>query len=136
MRLIWKNIAFFHIGEFDEVLETFEFLSGMNDKDKSEVIRRYKDRLINACGDAAISRSNLVEFIIAGEKLKLGKLLSSAITLASKCKSKSLIEQSRYKEISKDTKNKINEKRVTLLEEYGSKCDVNLRIYKTTLLGV
>lgn len=122
-----KN-AFFHTGDFDKVLEAFEFLSGSNDKDKGGAIRKFEDRLINACEVAAISRSNLVEFIIAGEKMKLSKLSSSAITLASKCKSKSLKDQKRYKEISKNTRSKINEKRVTFLEDNGDKCDVNLRM--------
>lgn len=57
---------------------------------KSGAFRKYEDRLIKACDDKAISTDNLVEFIIAGEKLKLDKLLSSAITLASKCYSRSL----------------------------------------------
>lgn len=122
-----KN-AFFHTGDFDKVLEAFEFLSGSNDEDKGGAIRKFEDRLINACEVAAISRSNLVEFIIAGEKMKLSKLSSSAITLASKCKSKSLKDQKRYKEISKNTRSKINEKRVTFLEDNGDKCDVNLRM--------
>lgn len=82
-------MGFLYIGEFDKVLETFEFLIGTCDKE-SGVFRKYEDRLIKACDDKAISTDNLVEFIIAGEKLKLDKLLSSAITLASKCYSRSL----------------------------------------------
>lgn len=96
---------------------------------KNGVFRKYEDRLIKACDDKAISTDNLVEFIIAGEKLKLDKLLSSAITSASKCSSRSLKNQKRYKEITDVTKSKINEKRVTILEDYGSKYDVNLRMY-------
>lgn len=123
---------FFHIGEFDQVLETFDLLIGMSGK-KSGVFRKYEDRLIKACAEAgtciSIDLDNLVEIIIAGEKLKLDKLLSSAITLASKCSSRSLKNQKRYKEISDVTKSKINEKRVTILEDYGSKYDVNLRMY-------
>lgn len=123
-------LVFFHIGEFDKVLETFEFLIGMGDKE-SAVFRKYEDSFIKACADKAtcISTNNLVELIIAGEKLKLDKLLSSAITLASKCYSRSLKNHKRYKDISEDTKNKINEKRVTLLEDSGGKYDVNLRMY-------
>lgn len=102
----------------------------MDDKE-SRVLRKYEDRLIKACTDTAtsISANNLVEFIIAREKLKLDNLLSSAITLASKCSSKSIKNHIRYKEISEDTKNKINEKRVTFLEDYGSKSNANLRMY-------
>lgn len=98
---------------------------------ESGVFRKYEDRLIKACAEAGtcISIDNLVEIIIAGEKLKLDKLLSSAITLASKCSSRSLKNQKRFKEISDVTKSKINEKRVTILEDYGSKYDVNLRMY-------
>lgn len=100
---------------------------------KSGVFRKYEDRLIKACAETgtciSIDLDNLVEIIIAGEKLKLDKLLSSAITLASKCSSRSLKNQKRYKEISDVTKSKINEKRVTILEDYGSKYDVNLRMY-------
>lgn len=110
----------FYIGEFDKVLETFEFLRGMNDEDGSNVIRKYEDRLIIACENATISKSNLFEFIIAGEKMKLDKLMSSAITLASKCNSRSLKKHILYKDISENTKNKINEKRVTFLENNGS----------------
>lgn len=100
---------------------------------ESGVFRKYEDRLIKACAEASsckcISINNLVEIIIAGGKLKLDKLLSYAITLASTCSSRSLRNQKRYKEISNDTKSKINEKRVTILEDYGSKYDVNLRMY-------
>lgn len=118
----------FYIGEFDKVLETFEFLSCMNDEDGSDVMRKYEDRLIDACNRADILMKNLVDFIIAGEKLDLENLLSSAITLASKCSSSSLRIQKRYKEISEDTKNKINEKRVTFLEQKGGlHCDEYLR---------
>lgn len=70
--------------------------------------------------------NNLFDFIIAGEKLKLDKLVSSAVTLASKCKSKLLKQHMRYNEISEVTKNKITERRMTLLEEKGTKCDVFL----------
>lgn len=119
---------FFYTGEFDKVLETFEFLIGMCEKE-SGVFRKYEDRLIKACADTAISTDNLVEFIIAGGKLKLDKLLSSAITLASKFYSRSLKKHVRYNDISEDTKHKINEKRVPFLEEYGSKKNANLRLY-------
>lgn len=61
----------FYIGEFDKVLETFEFLSCMNDEDGSDVMRKYEDRLIDACNRADILMKNLVDFIIAGEKLDL-----------------------------------------------------------------
>lgn len=118
------------MGEFDQVLETFDLLIGMSGKE-SGVFRKYEDRLIKACAEAGtcISIDNLVEIIIAGEKLKLDKLLSSATTLASRCSSRSLKNQKRYKEISDITESKINEKRVTILEDYGSKYDVNLRMY-------
>lgn len=123
-------MGFFHMGEFDQVLETFDLLIGMSGKE-SGVFRKYEDRLIKACAEAGtcISIDNLVEIIIAGEKLKLDKLLSSATTLASRCSSRSLKNQKRYKEISDITKSKINEKRVTILEDYGSKYDENLRMY-------
>lgn len=123
-------MVFFHMGEFDQVLETFDLLIGMSGKE-SGVFRKYEDRLIKACAEAGtcISIDNLVEIIIAGGKLKLDKLLSSATTLASRCSSRSLKNQKRYKEISDITKSKINEKRVTILEDYGSKYDVNLRMY-------
>lgn len=79
------------MGEFDQVLETFDLLIGMSGKE-SGVFRKYEDRLIKACAEAGtcISIDNLVEIIIAGEKLKLDKLLSSATTLASRCSSRSL----------------------------------------------
>lgn len=120
-------MGFLYIGEFDKVLETFEFLIGSCDKE-SGVFRKYEDRLIKACDDKAISTDNLVEFIIAGEKLKLDKLLSSAITLASKCYSRSLKNHVRYNAISEDTKNKINEKRVPFLEDNGNNRNANLRM--------
>lgn len=43
----------------------------MDDKE-SGVLRKYEDRLIKACTDTAtsISANNLVEFIIAGEKIE------------------------------------------------------------------
>lgn len=131
--------VFFHIGEFDNVLETFDFFIGMSGRE-SGVFRKYEDRLIKACAEASsckcISINNLVEIIIAGEKLKLDKLLSYAITLASTCSSRSLRNQKRYKEISNDTQSKINEKRVTFVEDNGDK---NMEIYectKATSLGV
>lgn len=112
-------------GDFHNVLETFEFL--MNDEDEGKAMRKYEKRLTKACAEAAISTNNLVEFIIAGEKLDLEKLLSSAITLASQCKSKALKNHRRYQEISEDTQNQINEKRVTFLEEKGVQYDKHLK---------
>lgn len=116
---------FFHSGDFHSVLETFKFL--MNDDDEGRAMRKYEKRLTKACAEATISTNNLVEFIIAREKLDLKKLLSSAITLASQCKSKALKNHRRYQEISEDTQNEINEKRVTFLEEKGLHYDKHLK---------
>lgn len=66
--MIWKKKCFFYIGDFDKVLEVFEFFSGLNDKDKGEVIRKFEDCFINVCEVVVILRSNFVEFIIVGEK--------------------------------------------------------------------
>lgn len=110
----------FYIGEFDKVLETFEFLCGMNDEDGSNVTRKYEDRLIIACENATISKSNLFEFIIAGEKMKLDELMSSAITLAFKCNSRSLKKHILYKDISENTKNKITRKGLPFLKITGA----------------
>lgn len=76
-----------------------------------------------------IDKKNLVEIMIAGEKLKVDKLLSYAITLASTCFSRSLRNQKRYKKISNDTKSKINEKRVTFVEDKGDQKYGDLRMY-------
>lgn len=113
-------------GEFGKVLETFDFLSSMSDEDENDVMGEYEARLIGACERGNIRMNNLVDFIIAGETLKLDKLVSSAVTLASRCKSKLLKQHMRYNEISEVTKNKITERRMTLLEEKGTKCDVFL----------
>lgn len=99
----------------------------MNDDDEGRAMRKYEKRLTKACAEATISTNNLVEFIIAGEKLDLEKLLSSAVTLASQCKSKALKNHTRYQEISEDTQNEINEKRVTFLEEKGLHYDKHLK---------
>lgn len=98
----------------------------MSDEDENDVMGEYEARLIGACERGNIRMNNLFDFIIAGEKLKLDKLVSSAVTLASKCKSKLLKQHMRYNEISEFTKNKITERRMTLLEEKGTKCDVFL----------
>lgn len=126
--MIFVTLSFFTLGEFGKVLETFDFLSSMSDEDENDVMGEYEARLIGACERGNIRMNNLVDFIIAGEKLKLDKLVSSAVTLASKCKSKLLKQHMRYmyNEISEVTKNKITERRMTLLEEKGTKCDVFL----------
>lgn len=105
-------MSFFTLGEFGKVLETFDFLSSMSDEDENDVMGEYEARLIGAC-----ERGNI---------RMLDKLVSSAVTLASKCKSKLLKQHMRYNEISDVTKNKITERGMTLLEEKGTKCDVFL----------
>lgn len=124
--MIFVTLSFFTLGEFGKVLETFDFLSSMSNEDENDVMGEYEARLIGACERGNIRMNNLFDFIIAGEKLKLDKLVSSAVTLASKCKSKLLKQHMRYNEISEVTKNKITERRMTLLEEKGTKCDVFL----------
>lgn len=124
--MIFVTLSFFTLGEFGKVLETLDFLSSMSNEDENDVMGEYEARLIGACERGNMRMNNLFDFIIAGEKLKLDKLVSSAVTLASKCKSKLLKQHMRYNEISEVTKNKITERRMTLLEEKGTKCDVFL----------
>lgn len=47
----------------------------MNDDDEGRAMRKYEKRLTKACAEATISTNNLVEFIIAREKLDLKKTL-------------------------------------------------------------
>lgn len=85
----------------------------MSDEDENDVMGEYEARLIGACERGNMRMNNLFDFIIAGEKLKLDKLVLSAVTLAFKCKSKSLKQHMRYNEISEVTKTKITERRMT-----------------------
>lgn len=76
----------FYIGEFDKVLEIFDFFSCMNVEDESDVMRKYEDCFIDVCNRVDILMKNFVDFIIVGEKLDLENFLLFVIILVFKCK--------------------------------------------------
>lgn len=98
----------------------------MNEEHKNRLMKKYETRLINACKGEKISTTNLLDIIIAAEKLNLEKVCTSTIDLAMRCKFRSLKESKKYMKISHITKNKIDEQRILLLEKTGTCCNVYL----------
>lgn len=101
-------------------------LSGMNDEYKNGMMGKYETRLINACSSEKISTENLLDIIIAAERLKVDMVCTNAINLATRCKSRSLKESKKYKKISHVTRNEIDEKRIFWLEKHRTGRDVYL----------
>lgn len=113
---------FFYKGDFNTVLETLD-LHFDEDTYREEFMKTYANQLVMACREKKITRSNLVEFIIAGEKYNLKTLLSVAIDLASQCDITNCTE---YSNISNDAKVKISRARVRHLICKGLKHDIDL----------
>lgn len=86
-------------------------------------MKKYENQLVMACKEKKITRSNLVEFIIAGEKYNLETLLSVAIDLASQC---DITYCTGFSNISNETNVKILSARVHRLRYYGHIHDINL----------
>lgn len=116
-----KN-CFFYKGDFNTVVETLD-LHFDEDTCRQGFMKTYENQLVMACKEKKITRSNLVEFIIAGEKYNLKTLLSVAIDLASQC---DITNCTGFSNISNDAKVKILRPRVRHLICKGLKHDIDL----------
>lgn len=87
-------------------------------------MKKYEDQLVKACKERKITMNNLLEFIIAGERYNLPNLLSAGIELSARCKVS--IYESRYKDVSIDTKFKMLSARLEYIYKYGTNRDTNL----------
>lgn len=120
--LINNKNCFFYKGDFNTVLETLD-LHFDEDTCRQGFMKTYENQLVMACKEKKITRSNLVEFIIAGEKYNLKTLLSVAIDLASQC---DITNCTGFSNISNDAKVKILRARVRHLICKGLKHDIDL----------
>lgn len=115
-------------GNTADILATLDLITGLVVRNpEDELITTYESKLVRMlnCSDDSITMETLVEIIIAGECFKLEKLLSAGVELASKCDSKKLKGRKRYRQISNDTKFKIDQERLVFKEK--RECDRSLR---------
>lgn len=89
------------------VFETLQILSGLIDKDRVALMKKYEDRLIKAC-NLSTPTDTIVEFIVAAEQFNLKNLLSTAIRTARNC-NRTIQRSARYNEISDKSKLEIYE---------------------------
>ncbi|XP_062605982.1 uncharacterized protein LOC134267788 [Saccostrea cucullata] len=104
------------------ISDLMEFAWETQDYDK---MKKCEGRLVAICEKAnkdppdigALTRVTILDYIIAAERFNLTRLLSSAIEVASSCNSTPLINEDKYKDISKSTQYEICKERVSLLEQ-------------------
>lgn len=117
-----RTFLIFYEGDFNTVLETLD-LHFDEDTCREGFMKKYEDQLIMACKEKKITRNNLVDFIIAGEKYNLKTLLSVAIDLASYC---DIYNCTGFNNISNETNVKIFSARVHRLRYWGTNRDIDL----------
>lgn len=86
------------------VLETLKILSGLNDKQKTVLMKTYEESLVTACKYRSLATDTVVELIVAAEKFNLQSLLSNAITKARDHNRNSIRESSLYNKMSNKSK--------------------------------
>lgn len=86
------------------VLETLNILSGLNDKERTELMKTYEGSFVNACKSRSLAPDTVVELIVAAEKFNLQNLLSHAIRKARDISKYLIRESSLYNKMSNKSK--------------------------------